>query len=78
MSSAGGSAEAQSAAEDYRALFHAMPEQIAVDEIRQATKRRLFLGPRDLPREVAGMLGRRMARRQPGRPPRRKAHRIST
>ena len=72
----GRSAEARR--EVYRALFDAMPEQIIVNEIRQATNGGFVLGSARFAQEVAGMLGRRVARGKPGRPPRPKAHGIST
>jgi putative transposase len=70
----GRSAEAPEA---YRTLFHAGPEQL-VHEIRQATSGGFGLGPARFAEEIAAMLGRRVAREKPGRPPRPNAHGVST
>jgi putative transposase len=56
--------------EAYRALFIAHPEAALVSEIRLATNGGFVLGGASFQDEIATMLGRRVARRQPGRPPR--------
>ena len=71
----GRSAEARRDA--YRALFHAVPEQL-VHEIRQATNGGFVPGSARLAAEIAAMLGRQVARGKPGRPPRPNAHGVST
>ena len=58
--------------EAYRALFHAAPDQVAVDDIRRATNGGFVLGSAWFARRIARALGRRVERGKPGRPPRAK------
>jgi putative transposase len=64
----GRSAESRRAA--YRALFQGPLEQTVTNEIRSATTGGFVLGRPRFAEEIARMLGRRVARGKPGRPPR--------
>jgi putative transposase len=64
--------------EAYRALFRAGLEAAAVNEIRLATNGGFVLGGTQFQKEIARMLGRRVARGKPGRPPRRENGRAAT
>jgi putative transposase len=59
--------------EAYRALFHAAADEIAVEGIRQATNGGFVLGSARFANQIARVLGRRVERGKPGRPPRAKA-----
>jgi putative transposase len=59
--------------EAYRELFHAAPDEVAVDRIRQATNGGFVLGSARFAQEIARVLGRRVERGKPGRPARKKA-----
>jgi putative transposase len=56
--------------EAYRALFQAPLDEIVVNDIRLATNGGFVLGRTRFAEEVARVLGRRVARGKPGRPPR--------
>ena len=59
--------------EGYRALFHAAPDEVAVDHIRRATNGGFVLGSARFAAEIGRVLGRRVECGKPGRPPREKA-----
>jgi putative transposase len=70
----------QARREAYRALFQAALDETVVNDIRLATNGGFVLGRARFAQEIARMLGRRVARGTPGRPPRpkdneRKEHR---
>jgi putative transposase len=52
-----------------RSLFHVLLDEIVVNDIRLATNGGFVLGRARFAEEIARMLGRRVARGKPGRPP---------
>jgi putative transposase len=58
--------------EAYQELYHAALGEVAVDQIRQATNGGFVLGSARFAQQIARMLGRRVERGKPGRPPREK------